>query len=183
MVDDRIKSALSANERVLWSGQPRQGVVIRGSDAAAIPFSLFWAGFAVFWELSVLESHASPFFVLWGIPFVLMGIYLVIGRFFVDAKRRAHTFYAVTHERVLIVSGVFTRKVKSLSLRSLSELSLGEIKGDQGTIGFGGGSTSASMFGNFSGWPGMSAQLEPRFELISDAKAVFEVIREAQRDA
>jgi hypothetical protein len=178
-----IKTQLSAGERVLWSGQPRQGVIVRGADAFMIPFSLLWGGFAIFWELSVINSNAPAFFVLFGIPFVLIGIYLIVGRFFFEAKQRARTYYAVTNERVLIVSGLLVRQVKSLNLRTLSDLSLSESKGDHGTISFGGGSPFASMFGGFSGWPGMGAHLGPRFELIANAKAVYETIRGAQRAA
>ena len=180
-LNEEIKAQLSSGENVLWSGQPRQGIVVRGSDTFAIPFSLMWGGFAIFWESSVLTSNAPGFFVLWGIPFVLVGLYLIVGRFFFEAKQRAHTFYAVTNERILIVTGVFNRKVKSLNLRTLSDISLTEGKNNEGTISFGGGSPFSSMFGGFSGWPGMGSQMEPRFELIAGAKPVFETIRGAQR--
>ena len=140
-----------------------------------------WGGFAIFWESSVLTSNAPGFLVLWGIPFVLVGLYLIVGRFFFEAKQRAHTFYAVTNERILIVTGVFNRKVKSLNLRTLSDISLTEGKNNEGTISFGGGSPFSSMFGGFSGWPGMGSQMGPRFELIAGAKPVFETIRGAQR--
>src|SRR5689334_15506842 len=122
-----ILREMSGRESVLWSGQPRQGLVLRASDAFAIPFSLLWCGFAIFWESSVLSSPKAPvFFVLWGIPFVAIGVYFVIGRFFVEARQRASTFYAVTPERVLIVSGVFSRAVKSLNLKTLTDISLSE---------------------------------------------------------
>lgn len=180
---EKINTQLSSGERVLWSGQPRQGLVVRGTDALMIPFSLLWGGFAVFWELSVINSKAPLFFVLWGIPFVLIGIYLIFGRFFVEAKQRANTFYAVTNERILIVSGLLKHDVKSLNLRTLSDLSLSEGKNNEGTISFGGGSPFASMFSGFSSWPGMAAQIRPQFDLISNAKSVFETIRGAQRAA
>ena len=183
LLNEAIKAQLSSGENVLWSGQPRQGVIVRGSDAFMIPFSLMWGGFAIFWEFSVLTSNAPAFFVLWGIPFVLVGLYLIVGRFFFEAKQRTHTFYAVTNERILIVSGVFTRKVKSLNFRTLSDLSLTEGKDNEGSISFGGGSPFSSMFGGFSGWPGMEAHMGPRFELIAGAKSVFEIIRGIQRAA
>jgi len=176
-----IQSQLSAGENVLWSGQPRQGIVLRGSDAFMIPFSLMWGGFAIFWEASVIASNAPVFFVLWGVPFVLIGIYLIIGRFFFEAKQRARTYYAVTSERILIVSGLFSQKVKSLNLRTLSDLSLSEGKNGLGTISFGGGSPFASLFGGFSGWPGMEAHLGSRFDRIENAKTVYEIIRKTQR--
>lgn len=178
-----ISSQLSKDEKLLWSGQPRQGVVVRASDVLMIPFSLLWGGFAFYWEYSVITSDAPAFFALWGIPFVAVGIYIIAGRFFVEAKQRASTFYAVTNERVLIVSGLLRRKIKSLNLRTLTDLSLSEGKGTEGTISFGGGSPFASLFAGFSGWPGMGQHIGPTFELIPNAKAVFETIRNAQRTA
>ena len=80
-----IERELSAGERLLWSGQPRRGVRLRSSDAFTIPFSLLWCGFAIFWEASVVTKGAPFSFMLWGIPFVVVGFYIVFGRFFVDA--------------------------------------------------------------------------------------------------
>jgi hypothetical protein len=174
---------LASSERLLWSGQPKQGTVFRASEWFMMPFSLMWGGFAFFWEWQVLQTDAPAFFVLWGIPFVLVGIYLIFGRFIVEAKQRASTLYGVTNERVLIVSGLFTRKVKSLALRTLSDLTLSETATGEGTISFGGGAPFASWFGGFSGWPGMESYLGPRFELIPSARNVYNVIRDAQRSA
>ena len=178
-----IQRQLSSKERLLWSGQPRQGIAFKGSDVMAIPFSILWGGFAIFWESTVVGSNAPLFFVLWGIPFLLAGLYMIAGRFLFDVSVRKNTFYAVSNERVLIVSGVFSKQVKSLNLRMLTDLSLTEGKAGEGTISFGGGSAMGSMFGGFSGWPGASRNMGPRFELIANAKPVFETIREAQRAA
>ncbi|WP_235532040.1 PH domain-containing protein [Pelomonas sp. Root1237] len=180
-MNEEVQRELSPSEKPLWWGQPRQGVVVRGSDAFTIPFSLLWCGFAVFWEASALRAPNTPaFFVLWGIPFVLVGVYFVVGRFFVEARQRANTYYAVTSERVIIVSGVFARKVKSLSLRTLTDLSLSEARSGEGTITFGAQHPMAAMFGGMRGWPGAEQNLGPSFDLILNAKSVYETIRSAQ---
>ena|ERR1700761_4684557 len=176
-----IRKVTALGEHALWSGRPRQGLVLRGSDVFAIPFSLLWCGFAIFWETSVVSSGRAPgFFVLWGIPFVAMGVYMVIGRFFVESLQRSKTCYALTADRVLIVSGVFSRTVMSLSLGTLSDVTLTEGRDGKGTITFGPQSPFASMFGGTSSWPG-APQQAPRFDLIDDAKGVYEKIRSAQR--
>jgi len=182
LISEDIRRELSAGEQVRWSGQPRQGLVVRGSDALMIPFSLLWCGFAIFWEMTAIRADNTPaFFVLWGIPFVAMGLYIVIGRFFVEARQRATTHYAVTTERILIVSGGFSRKVKSLNLKTLSDIALSESSNGEGTISFGPQAAGRFGFVGMAGWPGAGQFMGPRFDLIQNAKAVYETIRAAQR--
>jgi hypothetical protein len=57
-----------------------------------------WGGFAFFWEYEVLTAARAPFFfMLWGLPFVAMGLQVIFGRFLVDAKHRASAFGSVRH--------------------------------------------------------------------------------------
>ena len=179
-IPEPIRTELSPGEQVLWSGQPRQGIVVRSSDAFAIPFSLLWVGFAVFWLLSAAQSGAPLPFVLFGVPFVLVGAYIVVGRFFVEAKQRQNTFYAITPQRVIISSGLFSRKMKSLNLKTISDLSLSETSDGSGTITFGAQHPMAAMFGGMSAWPGAEQYLSPRLDLIPQARVVYEAIRKAQ---
>jgi hypothetical protein len=72
---------------------------------------MVWCGFVVFWEANALgfwrgstrSTGLDSFSILWGIPFVLMGNYMVWGRFLHDAWLKRRTFYAVTNRRALIV--------------------------------------------------------------------------------
>src|SRR4051812_43942652 len=96
-----LVSMLQSSETLLWEGQPdKQRFLLRGWWA--IPFSLLWCGFAIFWEASAFRTNAPFYFRLWGIPFVLIGLYMVFGRFFAAAREAANTWYVVTNRRVLI---------------------------------------------------------------------------------
>ncbi|KPF69940.1 hypothetical protein IP84_03405 [beta proteobacterium AAP99] len=174
-IADPIREELTPGEQVLWSGQPRQGIFLRSSDAVLIPFSLVWTGFAVFWMYGAATSGAPLFFVLFGTPFVLAGIYLVIGRYFSDARQRATTYYAVTTQRVLISHGGRSRQTKSLSLHALNELTLTTTADGRGSITFG----ATGPFGR----PGRVHYIVPCFDLIDDARTVYELIRKAQAAA
>ena len=177
-----IQKELEPREKLLWAGQPAQGIKLRGSDAFMIPFGFLWGGFAIFWEYSAMQSGAPFFFLLFGIPFVLVGLYIMFVRFYVEAKQRGNTFYGVTDERVVIASGLSRKKVTSLNLRTLTDISLSESSSGSGSITFGNSSPFASMFGGMS-WPGMEQYLGPRFDLINNAKQVYQQIREAQKNA
>lgn len=177
-----ISRELESDERLVWSGVPKQGLRLRPSDAALIPFSLLWGGFAIFWESTVLSSKAPGFFALWGIPFVLVGLYMIVGRFFVDARQRTATAYGITNKRAIIVSGLFSRTVKSLTLRTLTDVTLTERRDGSGSITFGTTPVWGAGFGG-SSWPSKSGYQLPSFDLIEDAKAVYSQLRAAQSAA
>jgi hypothetical protein len=179
--EDVIRKELGPSERLLWSGRPRQGFVLRASDAFLIPFSIMWGGFAIFWEASVISRGAPFFFMLWGVPFVLVGLYIMVGRFWVDARQRAATFYGVTSERVVIVSGVFARGVKSLGIDTLTDVSLTERVGGGGTITFGSVPFGYGLYAG-TGWPFGQAAV-PNFDLSDGARGVYEIIRGSQQAA
>jgi Bacterial PH domain len=176
--DVLLLAELGRSERLLWTGKPRGGICFRGQDLLAVPFSLMWCGFAIFWEAGVVMSGAPFFFRLLGIPFVAIGLYLVLGRFFVDAFVRSKTFYGVTNERVLIVTAVFDRRTRSINLRTLGDVSVSQHGDKSGTITFG----SPQPFGQIFG-PGFSKNRysPPVFDRVENVKNVYELIVSTQK--
>lgn len=175
-----IAAQLAPEEQLFWFGQPKPGIRLEPSDILMIPFSLLWGGFAIFWEIGVILAGAPFFFALFGIPFVLVGIYVIVGRFFVDAWQRANTYYAVTDRRILIVSNFIQQTVQSLNLANLTGVSLTERKDGSGTIVFtsGLGLLRPFPFSN-SQWFGWR-KLIPSFQGIEDARNIYEKILKLQ---
>jgi hypothetical protein len=180
-----IARELTSDERLLWQGRPRGGIRLRGSDFFLIPFSLLWGGFAIVWESAALfvipkNDAAAWLFPLFGIPFVLFGLYFIFGRFIVDKKIRDGSEYAVTNRRAIIVSGFFTRKVRSINLQSTPEITLAERADKSGTIAFG----TAQPFGwcaQSNLWfPGTSSQAA--FEMVENVRSVNDIIENAKRN-
>ncbi len=181
-LEQKLRPQLSASERLLWSGRPAQGLRLRANDALMIPFSLLWCGFAIFWEYSALQipdNNPTAFiFPIWGIPFVCIGLYLVVGRFFWESYVRGHTYYALTGQRALIVTDVWGNKVKSLPLSSMAEVTLSQRADGSGTITL--GNVPGYMGFTFGGRGGSGRPLPPAFEFIPDAQRVYGLIRDAQ---
>lgn len=98
----QVRQHLRDNERLLWHGVPDPAVVFTGEDAFLVPFSIMWCAFAIFWESGVLSAGAPFPFGLFGIPFVVIGLYFVAGRFFYKAYRKRRTEYAITSRRAMI---------------------------------------------------------------------------------
>ena len=177
-LQDELNPSLSPGEKLLWTGKPRRGLVLRSSDIYLIPFSLLWGGFAFFWETMVIKSNGPLLFRVWGIPFVLIGIYMIIGRFFVDAWKRSNTVYGITADRIIIRSGLVGRTVKSLNIRTISDITLTQKRDGSGTISLGPSETRNNMMQGME-WPG--AKQPPRLELIDDVKEVYDKIIALQR--
>jgi hypothetical protein len=176
-----LQKELEPSERLIWSGQPRQGLAFRQGDLFLVPFSVLWGGIAFYSAYTAAFVKNAPLFsMIWGIPFVLIGVYLTVGRFFIDSYQRRWTFYGLTNRRALILSGVWTREVKSIDLRKLNEISLTERSDGSGNILFGSASPYSSLWYG-TAWPGMSAKLTPAFQLIPKVRVVYDLIRRAQQ--
>jgi len=114
---ERIQPELLSGETIHWAAMPNPKKIFHSDDWSTIPFSLLWGGFAIFWEAGVLgywgdssRSHVAPdFFALWGIPFVVVGQYLIWGRFFHDAWLKRRTYYALSNRRVLTIQETWRR--------------------------------------------------------------------------
>lgn len=172
-----IESRLFAGEKLLWSGQPWQGLfLLRASDLFLVPFSLLWGGFAIAGPSAILFSGSAmpPFpFILIALLFPIIGIYLIIGRFLVDAWLRGATSYAVTNQRVLIERTGPFRSNKSLDIDRLPTLELNERGDGSGTIRFG---TTSWFASNGMGIWSPATDPVPQFLRIEHVRKVYELI-------
>lgn len=125
-----IQPELMSGESIYWAGMPKPGVMFHSDDWLTIPFSLMWTGFCVFWEFGALgfwgntsrPGEKNVFMVLWGIPFLIIGNYLVWGRFLVDAWLKRRTYYAVTDRRVLVLQEGWKKKTSSIFLEAIPQI-------------------------------------------------------------
>ena len=167
-----------AANSIRWTGRPRSGLILRSSDLLLIPFSLLWGGFAIFWESMAVTTEAPIFFKLWGIPFVLVGLYFIFGRFIFDAYVRSNTWYALTDDSALILRAGFGTKMSSVYLPTVEDITL-EAQGDnRGTIYFG---RSPSSQGPFEFFSRTNVATPPAFECIENAAGVYDKCQQAQR--
>jgi hypothetical protein len=113
----RLQAELLSGESILWAGRPNPAVWFHSDDWHMIPFSLIWVAFTTFWEAGVSgywgkfsKDAPSTVMELWGIPFILIGQYMLWGRFLFDAWLKRRTYYGVTSRRILIVQEGWKRK-------------------------------------------------------------------------
>jgi hypothetical protein len=180
-IEQKLRPELTRDERLIWSGVPQPGLRWRSSDWFAVPFALFWCYMVFGIHGGGAYPPRTPFYLQpQAIPFALIGFYVLIGRFFVDWYQRSRTYYGLTDQRVIIVDGMFNRRVKSLTLATLTDISLSERSNGSGSISFGSGALSGSWFGRPS-WRGMNNAQVPQFDLIDNVRRVYALVREAQQ--
>ena len=174
---------LSSGEHIVWQGQPIQGFRLAPQDAFAVPFAAFWLFIVTM--LCVLaftgekrEVNPLAYVILPG--FLLVGLYMLFGRFLVDRAARRRVRYYLTNQRAVIEGGLFRTYRRSVSLAAAPEIRFRGRRGGRGTVQFG----SAGMFGMLPpSWPGASQYLPPAFDDIEDGERVYNLALKAQREA
>lgn len=174
------------DERVLWAGRPRQGIVFVHHDLWVIPLGIAAMGFGAFVIFRIL-SHNEDGSVGSGIPLILIGLYLSFARLLGDAGLRKRTVYGLTDKRIVIVTGLALRVVKAWNLRQVADIRWSQGTGGIGTVSFrcpGWLSdywdcrTSAGITGFYV--PGIEYVLPWGFEMIDDARKIYDLIIAAQ---
>jgi hypothetical protein len=152
-------------------------------DAVLIPFSVMWGGFTIFWEIGVLSSSGardSVIFPLWGVPFVLVGLYLMVGRFFARRWIRKRTLYAVTDQRVIAIAPSWPRgeRTTSVWLGSSPPVEKRLARGT-GTVWVGSFPRGNRWLASEPGWPGGRSATSSAivFTDIQNADEVYSRIR------
>ena len=173
-----LRKHLDNTEVLLWAEKPKEGIIFRTADIFLVPFSVLWCGFAIFWFISA--SEAGGFFALFGIPFVIVGLIFVFGRFIIDSVQRKNTYYGLTEDRIIIKSGFFSKNVKSLNIKTLSDIEYNEKNDRSGTISIGPKNPFMIWGNGMNWWPGMHAN--PQLELIPNVRKVYNQIIELQKD-
>lgn len=170
------RAQLLSGERIVWEGKPYPGLVLRPIELFLIPFSLLWAGFAIFWNVSVWTSGADLSFQLFGLPFLIVGLYATFGRFLIDIYLRQGTTYFVTNKRILIARGAGGMKVKSLDITRLPSLEFDERADGSGTIRFGATGGLLSGAHNFGIWQ-PTFDPTPQFIRVPNVRSLYDLIQ------
>ena len=128
-----VRNVLFSDETIQWRGKPEKLRLLESRDAYLIPFSLLWSGFAIYWEYIVFTMGAPLMFKIFGIPFVLLGLYMIIGRFLHKAFLLRRTSYVITDSRILRNQN---GRIDNLQKRSLPEMQVTIYSDGSGTIRF-----------------------------------------------
>jgi hypothetical protein len=186
-----IENLVSPDEKLVWCGKPRQGIIFRMSDIIMIPLSGVFFGFSVFWLHMVLTAAYPPpgIFYFVGSAFLFISSYNLFGRFFADRSFRRRTCYGITSNRVIIDYGSPYKTFRTLSKYvaipniptqsfEISELPKIELRKREnlpyGTICFGLPPAYKSWWGGRGG--GSAVVVETEFNEIENPVQVYELL-------
>ncbi len=120
---------MGTGERLIWADRPAPGRLALARLPATL-FGLVFAGFAVFWiagatEATIDVDGAFSLFPLFGLPFLLVGLWIVLAPLWAWMGARK-TVYAVSSDRLVIIKGGSVRsfapdEIENLERRERSD--------------------------------------------------------------
>ena len=127
--DGGWNGVLGDSERLLWHDRPDGGIAIGDFLTARLPFGVVFTLFALFWIAATSwigrDVSALDVFPLFGLPFVLIGLHLVIGVPIWDAYERSRSWYALTDQAAYVATEILgRRKLRRYPISSMNALEL-----------------------------------------------------------
>lgn len=162
-----INTYLDADEDVLWYDKPVKKIVFTSADIFTTLFGVVWLSFSVFW---IIEASYSTFeiFPFFGIPFVLIGLYLLFFRHVVSLVKRKDMIYVLTNRRAMIVHTGKRQYVQEYRYENISNVQMRCDDNDIGSIFF---LTGEIRYNNGRGYSTTSGIFG-----IKDTKKVYKIL-------
>jgi len=162
----------------MWIGAPSGRLfALTGFDFLIIPFGLIFAGAALAVQALAISSGQAIEGLI-ALPHLLIGLYLLAGRFLVGRHYRKNMVYAVTNRRAYIASHAFSGRFLQKPLTK--SVSIDYSPGTETTIrldnaGYEMWAIPRQMF-----WPSHTQSFE--FFRIKDGEKVIALLRQVQRE-
>lgn len=178
---------LAEGETVLWQGRPAPGVRLGDFVGFPLVFGLLFAGFAAVWiALARTAARGDVFdlFPLFGVPFLLIGLYLAFGLPFGRDYLRRRSWYTLTDRAAYIATEILGRR--RLHAVPIDAMNILELEDDApGTVLFRREIRTSRGIARGTG-PTVSRHAragvqDTGFERIAEARAVFRLIADRRR--
>lgn len=128
-----VKRNLWEGERLVWMGCPNVARFAVRKSWNTFLFGIPFTAFSLFWEYNAASK--GLFFQLWGIPFIAVGFGMLASPLW-QYWRGQKTIYAVTNQRLLIITGGIFPSVKSFTPSDVDDIERQESPDGSGTIIF-----------------------------------------------
>lgn len=179
--EQKIRSELRPKEQLLWCGQPYTGLLFRPIDIPITIFGLLWTVMVIGGIVNAVAQPGHTGVLVFFIPFICVGFFILFGRFLLDAWLRSKTVYAISDQRAMIMTGIFSQTVRSFHLDTMSEITVTERRNGYGRIVFG----PANPWEQWNAPSGMGNNpLAPSaFECVEGVRKIYETLSDARQHA
>lgn len=182
---------LESGETILWQGRPRGGVIWADILSAESLFGIPFTAFALFWTAmasSMSGGDTGPggpialLFPLFGLPFIVVGVYMLVGRLFWDAYVRRNTWYTLTSAGAFVATQTLGRRsLKRYPYDAMVEPELED--NTPGTVWFGEEIRLVRSGGRNGPTRTREQRIRKGFRQIDEARSVYRMILEHRRAA
>ncbi len=163
---------LDEAEAIRWQGRPDGAVVWKVSNFGTLLFGMAFSGFALFWM--IMAAQAGGGFWMFGLIHFFVGIGIGIGPVFWNTLKRRRSWYTLTSKRAMIATDMPT-KGRVLRSYPITKDTMIEIdSGEPASISFATDQRHRKN-GTF--------KVKIGFERIADAKKVYAMMRDIQKEA
>ncbi|MGK2908002.1 MAG: PH domain-containing protein [Desulfuromonadales bacterium] len=118
--------ALSAGEKICWEGRPAPRCYTFRHWRHSV-FGLVFVVLCSYWQALGIEM-SKDYDLIWlawlPTPFLFLGLYLATGHLLQARLEWDHVYYAITDRRLLIMRGLFKRRIESLELSEITYFNL-----------------------------------------------------------
>jgi hypothetical protein len=116
-----LEANLAPGEKVIWRGKPERAPFVWRTWPLSI-FGAILVAAIVAYETVILTTEAPDVLAVWGVPFALAGLYMLVGHFLITSQEWHNTEYMVTEQRVLIRHGIFSPSLTMYSVLGLPQI-------------------------------------------------------------
>ncbi|MGO4909410.1 hypothetical protein ACEN2J_13890 [Pseudorhodobacter sp. W20_MBD10_FR17] len=186
---------LDDGEEILWQGAPDDGLDFGSFWSVQTVSAVFFAGFSLFWmamAFHITSGMKDGFgqvlnivFPLFGLPFFGAGVYMLLGRFWAEARLRRNSHYTLTNRAAYI--GLDAKGKRSLERYAIGpDMRLTLEDGDLGAVWFASKVNTMprrapSMGRSRARIGGATFSTQTiGFERIANARAVYAMMRKLQ---
>lgn len=145
--ESQIRKLLVPGEQLLWSGRPRSGIRFDLREILQVLLSLPLIGIPVYIVreafatrdprregIGAVNDTTLTFLLVSAAILMLLGIYRIILKNMLDARRRSRLVYGLTSQRAIILDTRYSQFVRSIALEPLTSIDIEMSRDGAGTI-------------------------------------------------
>jgi hypothetical protein len=112
---------LRRGEKVIWADRPGPGARARSRIAHGL-FGMVFFSFAIFWIGEAWQPDAPIFFPLFGLPFVLVGLGIMLSPLWAWWEAKNWLIYVLTDQRIMIIRLFPRHKVETFGPDDITKM-------------------------------------------------------------